>query len=310
MEPTVSVIIPAYNVAQFIGETLDSVLAQTFTDYEVIVINDGSPDVVEFEEILKPYLQRILYIKQENHGAASARNRGLQEARGEFIAFLDADDLWAKNYLEEQLKFINSTACDLVYSDALITGDSPLAGRTFMETAPSEGEVTVRSLLRATCNVITSGVLARKQPILDCGRFDETLRNSHDFDLWVRLAKQGNHLAYQRKVLLQYRCHDNSLSGDAINNVVRQLRVYDKFERCYDLSREERADVSHMLGNLRAELELETGKMHLAQGNFADARNAFETANKHYRKAKLSLAIFLLKFSPRLLFRLYGTLRK
>jgi len=112
-------------------------------------------------------------------------------------------------------------------------------------------------------------------------------------------------LAYQRKVLLQYRCHDNSLSGDAINNVVRQLRAYEKFERSYDLSPEEREDVSYMLENLRAELELETGKMHLAKGNFADARNAFVIANKHYRKAKLTMAILLLNFSPRLLAYLY-----
>jgi hypothetical protein len=139
-------------------------------------------------------------------------------------------------------------------------------------------------------------VLARKQPIPDYGLFHEALRNSHDFDLWVRLAKQGAHIAYQRKVLLQYRCHDNRLSGDAINNVVRQLRVYDKIDRCYDLSPEERADVSHMLENLRAELELETGKMHLTQGNFTGARNAFKEANKHYRKAKLTLAILLSEF--------------
>ena len=305
MKPTVSIIIPAYKIAAYIDETLQSVFAQTFTDYEVIVINDGSPDTADFEHILRPYCERVVYIKQENRGAAAARNRGLLTARGEFVAFLDGDDLWSPNYLEEQVKFIESSGWDLVYADALIIGDSPLAGRTVMETAPSNGEVTVRSLLSATCNVITSGVLARKQPILDCGLFDEALRNSQDFDLWVRLAKRGARLAYQRKVLLQYRCHDDSLSGDAINRVVRELRVYDKIERCYDLSSEERADLSSRLENLRAELELETGKMHLAQGNFADARNAFETANKHYRKAKLTIAILLLSFSPRVFSYLY-----
>lgn len=311
MEPTVSVIIPAYNVARYIGETLQSVFAQTFTDYEVIVINDGSPDIAELEGSIQPYRQRILYIEQENRGAAAARNRGLLSARGELVAFLDGDDLWSPTYLEEQVKFIQNECCDLVYSDALIIGDSPLAGRTFMETAPSNGEVTVRSLLNATCNVITSGVLARKQPILDYGLFDETLRNSHDFDLWVRLANQGMRLAYQRRVLLQYRCHDNSLSGDAINNVVRQLRVYDKIERCYHLSPDEQADLSSMLENLRAELDLETARMHLARGNFVDAKSAFVKANKHYRRAKLTLVVLLLNFSPRLLSYLYTwTLRK
>lgn len=311
MKPTVSVIIPAYKVAPYIGETLQSVFAQTFTDYEVIVINDGSPDVAEFEASLQPYRERISYIEQENRGAASARNRGLLAARGEFVAFLDGDDLWSPAYLKEQVEFIQSAGWDLVYADALIIGDSPLAGRTFMETASSNGEVTARSLLNATCNVITSGVLARKQPILDSGLFDETLRNSHDFDLWVRLAKQGARLTYQRKVLLQYRCHDNSLSGDAINNVVRQLRVYEKAQRCFDLSPEESADVSRMLENLRAELELETGRVHLMNRNFTDARKAFKKANRHYRKLKLTLVVLLLHLSPRLLLDVYvRTIRK
>src|SRR6266702_399564 len=104
--PAVSVIIPAYNVARYIGETLESVLAQTFTDYEVIVVNDGSPDTEEFERAIEPYLSRIRYLKQENRGASVARNTGLQAAGGEFIAFLDADDLWLPNYLEAQMKFI------------------------------------------------------------------------------------------------------------------------------------------------------------------------------------------------------------
>jgi glycosyltransferase involved in cell wall biosynthesis len=100
----VSIIIPAYNIAPYIAETLDSVFAQTFTDYEVIVVNDGSPDTEEFERAMQPYLDRVIYLKQENGGASVARNAGLQTARGEFVAFLDGDDLWLPNYLEEQMK--------------------------------------------------------------------------------------------------------------------------------------------------------------------------------------------------------------
>src|SRR6185369_5886632 len=101
--PKVSVIIPAYNIASFIVETLESVFAQTFTDYEVIVVNDGSPDTENFEGALRPYLDRIVYLKEENGGASVARNAGLQAARGEFVAFLDGDDVWLPNYLEAQM---------------------------------------------------------------------------------------------------------------------------------------------------------------------------------------------------------------
>src|SRR5213080_1671301 len=131
--PRVSIIIPAYNVASYIGETLASVFAQTFTNYEVIVINDGSPDTEELERALEPYFDRISYLKQENLGAGAARNEGLRAAQGEFIAFLDADDLWLPNYLEEQLKFIRANDFDLVCADAMHFGDSPLAGRTYIE---------------------------------------------------------------------------------------------------------------------------------------------------------------------------------
>jgi len=96
----VSIIIPAYNVAPYIGETLDSVFAQTFADYEVIVINDGSPDTEDLERALARFIDRINYLKQENRGASVARNTGLHAARGQFIAFLDADDVWLPNSLD------------------------------------------------------------------------------------------------------------------------------------------------------------------------------------------------------------------
>src|SRR5713226_4394344 len=90
--PLVSVIIPAFNSAQYISETLSSVFGQNFLDFEVIVINDGSQDSEELERVLQPYLNRITYLKQENRGPSSARNAGIYQARGQFIALLDADD--------------------------------------------------------------------------------------------------------------------------------------------------------------------------------------------------------------------------
>ena len=101
--PAISVITPAYNAAKYIGEALDSVLNQTYASHEVIVINDGSPDTNELERQIRKYPATIHYIKQENRGAAAARNAGLRCARGEYVAFLDADDRWLPNFLAEQL---------------------------------------------------------------------------------------------------------------------------------------------------------------------------------------------------------------
>src|SRR2546428_17052 len=151
--------------------TRSCVASETFNDYEVIVINDGSPDTEEFERALQPFIDRINYIKQGNRGASAARNAGLRSARGEFIAFLDADDLWLSNYLEEQLKFIREHDCDLICADAIHFGNSPFAGRRYTEvlmpTAPPTGTITFLGLVSAEQSLITSGVVARRQPNFD-----------------------------------------------------------------------------------------------------------------------------------------------
>ena len=145
--PAVSVIIPAYNVSPYISQTLDSVVAQSFTNYEIILVNDGSPDTTELEEILQPYRERIVYLKQRNCGVASARNAAIRVARGKYLAFLDGDDLWLPDFLEKQLAFIESGGgYDLVYSNAYHFGDHS-EGKTYMQTCPSEGPLNCESLL-------------------------------------------------------------------------------------------------------------------------------------------------------------------
>ncbi len=122
-EPAVSVIVPAYNVAPFIGEALASIFAQTFKDYEVIVINDGSPDTPELERAIEPFRSRITYIRQANRGVSAARNAGIRVARAAFVAHLDPDDAWEPDYLSEQLAVLaNDPSIDVLYPDAWIFG--------------------------------------------------------------------------------------------------------------------------------------------------------------------------------------------
>ncbi|MGH9760676.1 MAG: glycosyltransferase family 2 protein, partial [Blastocatellia bacterium] len=188
--PAVSIVIPAYRATGYIASAIDSALAQTFADYEIIVVNDGCPDTVRLEQILKPYLGKLVYIKQNNTGPAGARNSGVRAARGRLIAFLDADDYWAPNYLIEQLRFLETNPqAHMVYTDALLIGDSPLAGRTFMELTPSNGVADFENLLTGRCTVILSGTVVHRQRLLDIGLFDERLRRAEDYDLWLRLAR-------------------------------------------------------------------------------------------------------------------------
>lgn len=300
--PLVSIIIPAYNIAPYIGETLTSVFGQTLVDYEVLVINDGSPDTAGLERALESFRDRIRYLKQENQGAGAARNAGLREARGELVAFLDGDDLWLPNYLEEQIKFIREHSCDLVCADAAMFGETAPASNTYMEwlmgTAPPVGTVTFRELISAERCLITSGVVARRQPILEAGLFDETLRTAQDFDLWLRLACRGTRLMYQRKTLLRYRCHSAGLTGNQVNSIKRELRVLDKVQSAYRLSNAQQAEILPVISARKAALEFELGKHLMAEGDVTRARAAFANACNGRPTLKRRVAFWLSRLAP------------
>ena len=164
MPQRVSVVIPAWNVARFLAEAVDHVLAQAYPAREVIVVNDGSPDTDELDDVMARYagLREVRYLDRENGGPSAARNTGIRAARGEFIALLDGDDYWDPGYLATQVGYLDADpGLDLVYCDARLFGGGPLAGRTFMASAPSEGEPTLANLIAMRCAIPTTCVVAR-----------------------------------------------------------------------------------------------------------------------------------------------------
>jgi len=303
--PQVSIVIPAYNVAPYIAATLDSAFAQTYTNHEVIVVNDGSPDTEEFEQAIAPYLNRIRYLKQENLGASVARNAGVKAARGEFIAFLDADDLWQPNYLHEQLKFIRDRNSDLVCADATMFGEPETERQSYMtllmNDAPASDDVSFLQLIDASRCLITSGIVARRAQLLDVGLFDPALRTAQDFDMWLRLALKGARLSYHRQALLKYRCRPDGLTGDTINSHQRELRVFDKIENSYDLSATDREEILHVIRERRALLHFELGKLYAARGDFEKARDSFAESRRLKPALKKSTAVWLMRSAPRLM---------
>lgn len=303
--PVVSVIMPAYNVARFIAESLESVFAQTFEACEVIVINDGSPDTAELERALAPYRSRIRYIAQENRGVSAARNAGIRAARGIYVAHLDPDDLWEPDYLASQLSELErDTSIDVLYTDALIFGDAPEAGRRFMEWCPSEGEVTVESLLRQRCHVMCS-VTARRASLLKAGLFDEELRCSEDFELWLRVLKSGGRIAYQRRVLARYRRHGDSHTADTAWLGNSLLRVLDKVEGSLALTTVELEALREMRESVRADTALQEGKRAFFRGDAQAAVAGLRAANAHFKSKKLAFVMLFMRLAPRLLRRAY-----
>src|ERR1700687_3516192 len=139
---------PAFRATAYIGEALESVFRQTYTDYEVIVINDACPDTVNLERVLEPYRGRIRYIKHpRNTGQAGGPDTGLAATDAPYVALLDADDLWDPKYLETHMgMLLADPTLDVVYCNARIFGQTADAGRNSMDLLPSEGEGKLRGL--------------------------------------------------------------------------------------------------------------------------------------------------------------------
>ena len=296
---------PAYDVAEFIGEALDSVLAQTFTDYEIIVINDGSPDTVALERALQPYMSRIVYLKQENRGVSAARNTGISAARGSLIAFLDGDDTWLPNYLEVQVARIQADpTIDVLYPNVMMFSDATESAEEFMTACPSNGEVTFERLLLQECNVSNCSI-ARRETLIGAGLFDESLRSVEDFDLWLRIAKQGGHIAYHRKVLARYRRRPGSLTADPISMIQRVLRVLQKVEQTMTLTPSESAALKLQERHFKALLHFHEGKRAFFSGDTAGAIHGLTEANRFFRNRKTAITVMMLRIAPRLLLRAY-----
>lgn len=185
---TVSAVIPAYRAAGTIGRAVESLLAQTRAPDEILVIDDGSPD--DLAAALAPYGDRVRLVRQANGGAASARNRGMDLARGEWIAFLDADDYWEPMKLERQLEVLRRHP-EVGLTASRYYQQAPGGARTIVHSdEPTLYDRVLRlagvRVLAAARKVWTSTVLVRRE-VLGAHRFDTGLRTAEDVDLWVRL---------------------------------------------------------------------------------------------------------------------------
>ena len=304
--PVVTVVIPAYKAATLIETALESVFHQTFMDYEIIVVNDKSPDTPELERVLTPYFKRITYLtRSENGGVAAARNTAIRVARGGYIALLDADDAWEPEYLAEQVAALEADpTLAVIYPNALIVGDHPHAGRTYMDVCPSEGAVTIASLLNATCNVFISSTI-RLEPLLRVGLFDENLRSAEDFEMWVRLVGAGHRIGYHRKILARHLKRRESLSADPISMAAHALQVLDKMARELPLSQHDREVLGQRRAYFQARLELARGKHAFFRLDQQAAVEHLQRANEHFNSWRLRIICALIRIFPGTLHRLY-----
>lgn len=222
--PEVSVVVPTYNSAQYIGEAVDSILAQGFKDCEVLVIDDGSTD--ETRAIMRGYGPLVRYVYKENGGVSTARNRGIAESRGRYVAFLDADDTWLPDKLERQLRALSENpGCRASYS-AFTVCDRDLSP---IQVRPSKRQGSVLEDLLCYGNVVgtPSTVLLERSLFEAVGGFDAEMSQCADWDMWVRLASHTDFL-YLDEPLAAYRQHDANMSLNASLLERDSVRVLEK----------------------------------------------------------------------------------
>jgi len=302
--PQVSIVIPAYNAAAYIAGTLDSVFAQTFADFEVVLVNDGSPDTDRLEPELQPYLSRIRYFKQANRGPSAARNLGIREARGSYIAFLDADDLWLPQHLSRQVERLEklekndekNKKLGLVYSDALHLRGDALIGTAF-ERVPQSGEVNLPSLLSEQCTINTSSVVVLRSALLEAGLFDESMSYCEDFDLWLRLAAIGTGMEYVREVQVGHRV-GNGLAASRELMKRGRVRAYQKFAASGAALDSQRGVIAAKLKTLDFEIHVERVKQHLQAGSYGEALSEVRLARAGMNQPKLRWAELGLLYFP------------
>lgn len=222
----ISVITPTYNRARFLPAAVASVLSQTFGDFELIIVDDGSED--NTPDVLKPFLadRRVRYVYQENQGQSHARNLALKQATGDFIAFLDSDDVWAPDKLEKQLAvFRANSEVDIVHGDeAIINEQGSVVSLQNMRRY--SGRIT-RYLLADNSVSITTA-LVRRRCFDEMGGFDTSVGVADDYELWLRFSARYCY-QYEPGIVASYRVMADQISSDKRRRYAANERIIQQF---------------------------------------------------------------------------------
>lgn len=270
--PRISVIMPTYNRARFLGDAIRSVLAQTLTDFEVIVVDDGSTD--NTSEIVRAFADpRVKYLRQDNQGPAGARNNGIRASTGEYVSFLDSDDTFLPRKLE-----IQARALDLEYDLGLVAGGYEFideGGRLLREERPWIGRPSLdlpTILLGGVAPV--HAVMVRREWLDRVGSFDASFRAAEDMDLWYRLSLAGCRMDWVPATVCRYRIHRRNMSR-SVRDHYRALNAV--LETVFA-----RSDLPEQIRGRRDEIYAqaclgEAGRLYGA-GDIEDAKGALRSA--------------------------------
>jgi glycosyltransferase involved in cell wall biosynthesis len=307
--PTVSIIMPAYNVAPYVAAAIESVLTQTYRDLELIVVDDGSADATV--TIADGYARRdarIRVLRQANGGISSARNKALQAASGEMLAILDSDDIWLPTYLERQLAiFEQHQEIDVVTGNAWFLG-SRLDGHTARPYPDRRPAPDLKHILRDEIAVFIMSVF-RRRVYERIGGFDESLRTNEDYDFWIRAALAGFRFWRNDEPLGRYRRRDDSLSAGELQMLRGILTVLYKTRPALGDYPEEAAILEAQIARFDAERLAAEARAAIESGDLAAAGSHLSALRRIRGGATLGLACLMARWTPALLSVAYNLRR-
>jgi glycosyltransferase involved in cell wall biosynthesis len=300
---------PAYNVAAYLGAAIDSVLAQTYRDLELLVVDDGSTDdsrTIAEERARRDARVRVL--ARPNGGIAAARNDAMRAAASPFFAILDSDDLWDPGYLESQMAILERAATiDVVTGNALFLG-GPYDGRPARPFPDPRPHPDLAGIIADETSVFIMTVFRRR--VYDAiGGFDETFRTNEDYDYWLRAALAGFRFRRNDSPLGRYRRRQDSLSADDLRMVEGLLRVYAKLRAALADRPRERALVERQIARFTTTLHEVEARHALASGDVAAAAPHLDALHARRGGARIAVARLMARWAPGLLARAYDARR-
>lgn len=303
--PLVSVIIPTYNSAKYIEEALRSVFNQTFQDFEIIVIDDGSTD--NTGKILEKYNQIIRYICQANGGPSSARNTGIRQAKGKFIAFLDADDLWLPTKLEKQIALFNCNSnLGMVTTGACSFDDKGVFGYSTNKRATLMNGNIARNIFLHS-NIGTPTVLVKKEVFDKIGLFEENIRQGEDDNMWIRIAANYD-VELIDEALIQVRNHPTRMTFNRAELVANVQASIELLKTKY--GEKVKNSIESAIPIKIAFLQFAIGYGLYESGNYRDARRAFAKGSSSWIWYWKNPLYLLLTFIPKNLTGLLKSLKR
>lgn len=302
---TVSVVMPAYNVAAYIGAAIDSVKAQTVADWELLVVDDGSTDATyETVRRLAAGDARIRLLQKSNGGISTARNMALAVSRGDFIAILDGDDIWEPTYLAEQLAvFARQPEVDIVTSNGWFLG-SRLDGQLTRPFPDSRPQPTLNTILADETSIFIMSMF-RRRVYEASGGFDEALRTNEDYDYWLRAALAGFRFWRNDRPLCYYRRRDDSVSAIDVNMLAGILRVYRKLRPLLQDRPAELRTLDAQVARFERESLAAHARLALTTGDTAGAASHLSALYAQGGGPAIAVASFMARRMPRLLARAY-----